>query len=155
MVLSLALDSANVARHLFGSHAPHRNVAKGLVDGLHTLPLGLDAARRKVRDSTRKEPLRCTGEGQPEEVVFACGELARLGLSNQYPFLALRFAPVASVQRSGTAHRQRRNVCAKCYRAFLVPLELLRSVLLRGRALACAWTARIPSPSFASSHASI
>ncbi|WP_433966021.1 hypothetical protein [Tunturiibacter gelidiferens] len=96
---SCCLAFADVADNLRGSHAPHGNHSETLVDWLHTLPLRLNAARRKVRDAIREEPLRRLGEGKPGEVVFGGSELASFRLSDQHTFLALRFAPVASVER--------------------------------------------------------
>ena len=71
-----------------------------------------------MRKTIRKEPLRRVKEGKAGEVVTRRSELARLGIGNQVPLLALCFPPVARVQRLRNRSRPQRNACAKCYRAF-------------------------------------
>lgn len=82
---SRRLAFADVADNLRRNYAPYRNFAQYFVDGFHTLPFGLNAARRKMWNPIREELLRRVGEREPGEVVFSGSEFARFGLSELTP----------------------------------------------------------------------
>ena len=69
------------------------------LDRLHPLPFRLNTARRKVWDAIRKKLSAASAKGRREKSSLRSRELARLGFGNQLPLFALRFPPVACVQR--------------------------------------------------------
>jgi hypothetical protein len=97
--LSRCIALANVRANLRSHHPANHNIAEALVDRFYALVFSLYAARRKARFTIRKEALSRGREGKSREVVVSRSELARLGIPNKIPLLALCLSPVTCVQR--------------------------------------------------------